>query len=136
MTSSRRPGHGQGRAVPGAGVGGAEPARAVGHDEAVVGQLVVAEVALGEGRPAEPHLVVLDAHGRRADRHAVVDAAAARLARPVAADDPDAVVGRAREQRRRGGLAADEDAVEAAEGVDRAAASSSSVASCAGTSEV
>ena len=53
-------------------------------------QLGVAEVALGQARAAEPDLAVDDLHRRGADRDAVVHAAAAGLARAVAAAHPDA----------------------------------------------
>ena len=59
-------------------------------DEGRRGALRVVEVALGERRAGELDLAVDDLGAGLADRHAVVDAAAARLARPVGADDRDA----------------------------------------------
>src|SRR5690606_39890242 len=91
--------HAQRLAIELTGIGGAEPADAAVVREALLGELRVVEVAVGDRRAAELHLAVDDAHARPADRSAVVDASATRLTRAVAAHDADAALARPLEQR-------------------------------------
>ena len=98
-----------------AGVGRAEPpSTAIAH-EPLGRQSGVAQIALGQARAAEPDLSLDDLHGGGADRHAVVHAAAAGLARAVAAAHPDAGRRSPVEQRPRRGLAADQHGRESGE---------------------